>query len=186
MFNMLTNLVSKNGFQKPGVIGNDTSSAEIRTKKSTPTQDKLNDQLNDLNSKIAVLYSAKAAGLASEEQIKSLKTFEEERKKLQTRLKKLQGHARSQQRLMQNRKARLEKIKAKYPDVEQELGISQFAGRPAIEKDQPLLLKTIVDIVSPSAATDDRRRSELLRSCTTLDDLKIELDKRGRSEHCFT
>jgi hypothetical protein len=118
--------------------------------------------------------------LASEEQLKSLKTFEEEKRKSQARLKKLQRHARSQQKLMETRKARLEKIKSKYPDVAQDLGVSQHAGRPAIEKDQPLLLKTIVDIVSPSAATDDRRRSELLRSCTTLDDLKVELEKRGR------
>ncbi|KAH9514256.1 hypothetical protein Btru_028523 [Bulinus truncatus] len=39
-------------------------------------------------------------------------------------------------------------------------------GRPCIESDQSDLLKSIVDIVSASGAADDRRRSELIRSCT--------------------
>ncbi|CAF5079276.1 unnamed protein product, partial [Rotaria sp. Silwood1] len=53
--------------------------------------------------------------------------------------------------------------------------------RPKQEIDQPALLQTVTEIASPSAATDDRRQTELLRSITKLDDLTQELQKRGFS-----
>ena len=52
-------------------------------------------------------------------------------------------------------------------------------GRPRIEVDQPELLSAIVDIVSASSATDDRRHCEQLRTVKTLDDLVGELKKKG-------
>ena len=55
----------------------------------------------------------------------------------------------------------------------------KIATRPRLECDQPGLLSTIVDIVEANSATDDRRRSEILRTCTTLDELCEELERRG-------
>ena len=52
-------------------------------------------------------------------------------------------------------------------------------GRPRLDVDQPYLLSTIVDIVQSSSASADRRRSEMLRTITTLDDLNKELLKLG-------
>ena len=52
-------------------------------------------------------------------------------------------------------------------------------GRPKLEEDQPELLNTIMDIVQMNSSADARRRSEILRSCTTLDDLWKELQNRG-------
>ena len=51
----------------------------------------------------------------------------------------------------------------------------QVTGRPRKEVDQPDLLSTIVNIVQATSATDDRRRTETLRSLTILDDLHKEL-----------
>ena len=51
------------------------------------------------------------------------------------------------------------------------------SGRPRKEVDQPDLLSTIVNIVEASSAADNRRRSEHLRSVTTLDDLHQELKR---------
>ena len=48
-------------------------------------------------------------------------------------------------------------------------------GRPRIETDQPQLLATILDIVRGSSAADARRRTEMIRTITTLDDLQKEL-----------
>lgn len=48
-------------------------------------------------------------------------------------------------------------------------------GRPRLDVDQPNLLSTIVDIVQSSSASADRRRCEMLRTVTTLDDLNKEL-----------
>ena len=52
-------------------------------------------------------------------------------------------------------------------------------GRPRVEVDQPALLSTIVDIVELDSATDARRRSEMLRAITTLDDLCKKLEELG-------
>ena len=52
-------------------------------------------------------------------------------------------------------------------------------GRPRVEVDQPGLLSTIVDIVDLDSATDARRRCEMLRTCTTLDDLCKKLEDLG-------
>ena len=55
----------------------------------------------------------------------------------------------------------------------------QVTGRPRKEVDQPDLLSTIVNIVQATSATDDRRRTETLRSLTTLDNLHKELTDLG-------
>jgi hypothetical protein len=52
-------------------------------------------------------------------------------------------------------------------------------GRPRLEVDQPGILSTIIDIVDLNSAADDRRRSEILRTCVTLDDLNTELAHRN-------
>lgn len=44
-----------------------------------------------------------------------------------------------------------------------------------LEINQPELLKTIAEIAMFGGAADDRRRSELIRSCKTLHDLHTEL-----------
>ena len=52
-------------------------------------------------------------------------------------------------------------------------------GKPRIEVDQPELLSAIVRIVEATAATDDRRRTECLRSVKTLDNLREKLVQMG-------
>ena len=52
-------------------------------------------------------------------------------------------------------------------------------GRPRAEVDQPWLLSAIINIVQASSTADERRRSELLRTVTTLDDLVKELRNLG-------
>ena len=55
----------------------------------------------------------------------------------------------------------------------------KVTGRPRLEVDQPGILSTIIDIVDLNSAADDRRRSEMLRTCVTLDDLNTELAHRN-------
>ena len=52
-------------------------------------------------------------------------------------------------------------------------------GRPRFEIDQPELLSTIIKFVQNSSAADERKRTESLRSVSTLDDLQKELTKMG-------
>ena len=55
----------------------------------------------------------------------------------------------------------------------------QATGHPRKEVEQPRLLSVIINIVQASSATDNRRRTETLRSLTTLDDLHQELTNLG-------
>ena len=62
-------------------------------------------------------------------------------------------------------------------EVFRSLSRDVVVGRPRLDVDQPYLLSTIVDIVQSSSASADKRRSEMLRTITTLDDLNKELLK---------
>ena len=61
------------------------------------------------------------------------------------------------------------------------LALSSFnrgiTGRPRLEVQTPDLLSAIINIVQSSSTADERRRTECLRTVTTLDDLTAELRK---------
>ena len=61
----------------------------------------------------------------------------------------------------------------------------QATGHPRKEVEQPRLLSVIINIVQASSATDNRRRTETLRSLTTLDDLHQELTNLGFKLICL-
>ena len=48
-------------------------------------------------------------------------------------------------------------------------------GRPRLEDDQPLLLKTIVDIAMHGSAAHERRRTEEYKTIKTLKELSEQL-----------
>ena len=52
-------------------------------------------------------------------------------------------------------------------------------GRPPIEDSFPQLHETIVKIASSLAGADDKRRTDILEACHTLDDLRAALLKEG-------
>ena len=52
-------------------------------------------------------------------------------------------------------------------------------GRPRIKEDKPGLLETILALVQSSSATDDRKRSEMIRTVKSLSDLHLELLAAG-------
>ncbi|CAF3752538.1 unnamed protein product, partial [Adineta steineri] len=52
-------------------------------------------------------------------------------------------------------------------------------GRPRVEKQCPDSLQIIEEIAKVGNASDDRRRSETIRPCLTLDDLREKIKQRG-------
>ncbi len=52
-------------------------------------------------------------------------------------------------------------------------------GRPPIEEDCPDLLQIIEEIAKVGGAADDNRRSQAIRPCLTLDDLREKIKERG-------
>jgi hypothetical protein len=59
------------------------------------------------------------------------------------------------------------------------LSVQDSVGRPRIEDSQPGLMDVLVRIAIFSASAADKRRSEGLRSCRTLDDLAERLHEHG-------
>ena len=150
--------------------------------RSKPAQEKLKGQINAESLNIARLSALKESGLATPEEKSQLAKAAKSLKKLESSLKRKQQLASYSQNVREKRKRNIEELKAMYPEMTQEIanksGTRPSAGRPRIEESFPTLLQTIVDIVAPEASADERRRSELLRSCTSLDDLKKELERR--------
>ena len=78
-----------------------------------------------------------------------------------------------------DRKAKLAKITEDNPDIKKALKLRDNPGRPRIEQDQPLLLKTIIEIAMYGSAAHEKRQSDIYRSVKTLDELTTELKKDG-------
>ena len=64
-------------------------------------------------------------------------------------------------------------------DLSAALKLRDTVGRPRVEENQSGILEVIKDIAVFGGAADDRRRTETIRCCKTLDDLQAELHKQG-------
>lgn len=98
------------------------------------------------------------------------------RKKLETAKKRLKDkklRADWQKDCRQKQKERLRNLQRNLPETDNVPQIS--VGRPRLESNQSGLLQAICDIAMHSGSADDRRRSEKIRACRTLDSLHEEL-----------
>lgn len=152
----------------------------------TPAQDRVHNQIADTNQAIARVEVLKQSGFSTTKDRQELKALVNEKEKLERMLKRQKSLQLNSTKYRANQKAKLCEAIEKFPEIKDVLkessGTRITPGRPRIEEKYPLLLKTIVDIVAPEASADVGRRSELLRSCTTLKDLKQELEKRIEGE----
>lgn len=83
------------------------------------------------------------------------------------------------QKLRLKRKSEMNKMVEENPNLAKSLKLRDTPGRPRLETDQADLLQKINTIAIFGGAADDRRRSEAIRSCRTLDDLHSELNEAG-------
>ncbi|CAF4170287.1 unnamed protein product, partial [Adineta steineri] len=99
------------------------------------------------------------------------------KKHLENKLRILKLNEERKRKRRSDSKEAIHQVVDKHPDINDTLKRFKRADpfRPRLEVDQPALLQTIIDITSPSAGTDDRRQTELLRSLTTLDKLSEQL-----------
>jgi len=82
-------------------------------------------------------------------------------------------------KLRAKRKSEMNELLDENPNLAKRLKIRNKAGKPRLETDHPDLLQTIKTLAIFGGAADDRRRSEAIRSCRTLDDLHTELNAAG-------
>ena len=110
-------------------------------------------------------------------------------------IEKIQEKIKDKKKLLKRRKSDADAQKAKRAKLKETIQLisekdeesgnllktfnRKVKGRPRLEVDQPGILGTIIDIVDLNSAADDRRRSEMLRTCVTLDNLNSELAHRN-------
>ena len=80
---------------------------------------------------------------------------------------------------IERKKKAIATVISKFPDAESILKVRDGPGQPKIEEDQPDLLQTIINVAIHGSGADDCRRTEMIRTVKTLDDLHVELLKQG-------
>jgi hypothetical protein len=147
----------------------------------TVAQQQTTQDLNEINERVASLLQLKQNGLLTTENKKQLNILLKQKKIKTNKLTYLQKHAGAQKRLREKQKKKLRAITESYPDAAHVLKkvFREDSGRPPIDDTCPDLLSTIEEIAAAGGASDDRRRTEVVRSCLTLDDLREKLKTKG-------
>ncbi|CAF1243948.1 unnamed protein product [Adineta steineri] len=158
------------------------TAAEILAKKSkAPAQEKVANELHEINERIIQLVQVKNMGMATNEQEKQLKKLLVEQKKKANDLKRLKAEQAAKKRYREIKKRKIEALCEKNPELAAELNkiYRPVIGRPPIEEECPDLLQIIEEIAKVGGAADDNRRSATIRPCLTLDDLREKIKERG-------
>ncbi|GBP70813.1 hypothetical protein EVAR_54326_1 [Eumeta japonica] len=95
--------------------------------------------------------------------------------KLKNKLANKKRNAEYQKSFRKKRQALIKDV-IKNPVVKQQLNVHETVGRPRLEEAQPELLKVLAEIASFGGGADEKCRTEMIRSCRTLDDLVKELE----------
>ncbi|CAF1416944.1 unnamed protein product, partial [Rotaria sordida] len=153
----------------------------LSKQKKQPAQERLYKQLSDINDRIASLVQVRQMGLSTTENRKQLKQLMKDRTKKAFELKRLQSKQRSSDRYRIRRKQIVEHLFETKPELHPQLNklYRRGTGRPRVEEECPDLLQIIEEIARVGGASDDRRRSETIRPCLTLDDLREKIKQRG-------
>ncbi|CAF3108249.1 unnamed protein product [Rotaria sp. Silwood2] len=163
----------------PGATGGPFQ-ALVKQKK-TPAQERLFQALSSINDRIAALVQVRQMGLSTSENRKQLKQLIKDRNKKFYELKYLQSKQISSTVHQVKKKQIVQHLFETKPELHPQLKklYRRSAGRPRVEEECPDLLQIIEEIVKVGGATDDRRSSEIIRPCLTLDDLREKIKQRG-------
>ena len=154
--------------------------------KPTPAQDKETSAIDNLTRKINAHKSALESGITpnAEETAKKVADLTKERDVALKRKINLQSEAKRKRLSRANKKQKVKELFEKRPEIAQELVCltsSEKIGRPVYSKNDGLL-EAIKEVALGGCGADDRRRSEIIRSVRTLDDLCDELKKMGYND----
>ena len=154
-----------------------TKTAKIQ---ETPAQDKKVAEINNLQSAISSLVALRNSGMSTVT-LGQISDKQKELKLKKQQLNKLKSDAKRKQTRRSKFRDAVRTVCEDNPAIG--LVLNSFnrgiTGRPRLEAETPDLLAAIINIVQSSSTADDRRRTECLRTVTTLDDLTAELNKLG-------
>lgn len=152
----------------------------LPTASTSYSQLKRSEEISVLKADLHSLYKRRSLNFLTTEESKTLKLKEKELEEKEKQLKSLEQAQKRQQKFREKRKMEMSKVLESHPELKKEVpSLREKKGRPRIEEDQRDLLNTIAEIAIHGSAAEDKRRSELMRSVKTLDDLKDELNKLG-------
>ena len=149
------------------------------SKSKAVVQEQLKSDIALLDADLVALYKRKTLGFLDENQEKELRLKIKKKEELELKLKHKISDQKRAKKARDDRKAKLAKITEDNPDIKKALKLRDNPGRPRIEQDQPLLLKTIIEIAMYGSAAHEKRQSDIYRSVKTLDELTTELKKDG-------
>jgi septal ring factor EnvC (AmiA/AmiB activator) len=161
-------------------ISEESEQRPVTNVRHTPARDKTTDELNEINEKIAKLRKSKEIGLEPENCNKKIKVLTKQKDKVEKKLKKLLKSNQRMQKYRTIKRKKLERLNREHPEVMRNYSlIEEKVGRPRIETGQEGLLETIINIAINGGAAEERRHSEMIRTCKTLSDLNECLVERG-------
>ena len=153
------------GAQKPEIyIDIEESSRE------KPAQEKLEKEINMLKSDLLSKKQMFSSSIRSTVKFEEIEKVEKSIKEKELHLNKLKRDSKWQKNNRIKFKRVVEEICENNEEVAEKLKSfnRESVGRPRIEVDQPGLLSAILDLVQAQSASDDKRRTERLRSIQTL------------------
>lgn len=155
-----------------------STSTSTSLSRQTPAQDQLSQKIALEQKKLSIMRQQFDSGLGNVTK-KDIIKAEDEITQLEKMLSRKISLTNASQKLRAKRKAEMNELIQENPDVAKKLKIRDAVGRPRLEDDQTDLLQTIKTLAMFGGAAEDKRRSEAIRSCRTLDDLHTELNAAG-------
>ncbi|CAF1269054.1 unnamed protein product, partial [Didymodactylos carnosus] len=160
----------------------ETLSSVFTSERECVKENSVRTELNIVNEQIAALSKLNNTGLWTIENKKDMDILHNKRSNLNKKINRLISNRAAQTRIRKNRKLQMQHLLDNHPEIAKELsGFTHIGvGRPSIEETDPGLLGAIMDIANSGVvAADERRRTDVIRSCLSLDALKEQLNERG-------
>ncbi|GBP32605.1 hypothetical protein EVAR_25965_1 [Eumeta japonica] len=152
-----------------------------------PAQETLMKKIGLLQQRINILTEARDTGIAKDDVHNEIKKLRKELKEDEKSLKKKRDSAKRAKKF--RAKEKLEKNERHRNNPAAALPRTD-PGQPSLVDTQLALLETIINIAIHGSAADERRRTEMIRSCLTLSDLHERLMLMGfqilEAAHIFT
>lgn len=142
---------------------------------SRPAQELCEKTIVDLDLVINKLTKAKDQGLATELSLDELKKAKKRRDEEVKKLNRMKVVQRAQQKHRVKTREILKKAKATASSAPTQ---QREPGRPRHPQEEDII-KAITELAIHGSFADERRRTEIIRSCRTLDDLHMALESRG-------
>jgi hypothetical protein len=148
-----------------------SSNTSVATAMPRRAENEACQQLAKVNEELTTVLLLKGTPFYSKEAQLKVVFLEKQKAKTEKKLK----------RLLQNRTAATKKRRKDKELADAGLSVPKQPrpGRPSAESVFPGLHQAIMDIVDATACADGRRRTEVLQSCRTLDDLAGRLFEMG-------